>query len=159
MSLLDNRQHERKAFLKKPFFTVDNMKLNKADEEFMDKVIDIITENIGDENFSVESMADTFCMSRSSLLRRIKTLFNLSPVELIRLIKLKKAAELFQEGKYRIGDVCYMVGINSSSYFSKLFFRQFGVTPKAFEKQCLKKSQAPAAAKEKLEGDGHPEEA
>lgn len=159
MSLLDNRQHERKAFLKKPFFTVDNMKLNKADEEFMDKVIDIITENIGDENFSVESMADTFCMSRSSLLRRIKTLFNLSPVELIRLIKLKKAAELIQEGKYRIGDVCYMVGINSSSYFSKLFFRQFGVTPKAFEKQCLKKSQAPAAAKEKLEGDGHPEEA
>lgn len=152
MSLLDNRQHEREAFLKKPFFTVDNMKLNKADEEFMNKVIAIITDNIGDENFSVESMADTFCMSRSSLLRRIKTLFNLSPVELIRLIKLKKAAELIQEGKYRIGDVCYMVGINSSSYFSKLFFRQFGITPKAFEKQCLKKSQAPEAAKEKLDG-------
>lgn len=150
MSLLDNRQHERKAFLKKPFFTVDNMKLNKADEEFMNKVIAIITENIGDENFSVESMSDTFCMSRSSLLRRIKALFNLSPVELIRLIKLKKAAELIQEGKYRIGDVCYMVGINSSSYFSKLFFRQFGVTPKAFEKQCLKNSQAHEAAREKL---------
>ena len=64
-------------------------------------------------------------------------------MELIRLIKLKKAAELIQEGKYRIGDVCFMVGINSSSYFSKLFFKQFGVTPKAFEKQCQKNS-APA---------------
>ena len=140
MSLLDNRQHERKAFLKKPFFTIDSMKLNKADEEFMNK---IVTDNIADENFSVEAMAEAFCMSRSSLLRRIKTLFNLSPVELIRLIKLKKAAELIQEGKYRIGDVCFMVGINSSSYFSKLFFKQFGVTPKAFEKQCQKNS-APA---------------
>lgn len=150
MSLLDNREHERKAFLKKPFFTVDNMKLNKADEEFMNRVIAIITENISDENFSVEAMADTFCMSRSSLLRRIKTLFNLSPVELIRLIKLKKAAELIQEGKYRIGDVCFMVGINSSSYFSKLFFKQFGVTPKAFEKQCQKNSPTAEAAREKL---------
>lgn len=143
MSLLDNRQHERKAFLKKPFFTIDSMKLNKADEEFMNKVVKIVTDNIADENFSVEAMAEAFCMSRSSLLRRIKTLFNLSPVELIRLIKLKKAAELIQEGKYRIGDVCFMVGINSSSYFSKLFFKQFGVTPKAFEKQCQKNS-APA---------------
>lgn len=135
-SLLENRKHERKAFLKQPFFSIDNMKMTKADEEFMNKVMKIITDNISDENFSVESMADVFCMSRSSLLRKIKTLFNLSPIELIRLIRLKKAAELIQEGKYRIGDVCFMVGINSSSYFSKLFFRQFGVTPKGFEKQC-----------------------
>lgn len=136
MSLLDNRIHERKAFMKQPFFSVDKMKLNKADEEFMNKVVAIITENISDENFSVEAMTEALYMSRSSLLRRIKALFNLSPVELIRLIKLKKAAEFIQEGKYRIGDVCFMVGINSSSYFSKLFSRQFGVTPKVFEKQC-----------------------
>lgn len=145
LSLLENRKHERKAFLKQPFFSIDNMKMTKADEEFMNKVIKIITDNIADENFSVESMADVFCMSRSSLLRKIKTLFNLSPIELIRLIRLKKAAELIQEGKYRIGDVCFMVGINSSSYFSKLFFRQFGVTPKGFEKQCQQNARTPEA--------------
>lgn len=138
MALLDNRRQERKAFLNKPFFSVDNMKLNPADEEFMNKVIKVINDNISDEGFSVEGMADIMCMSRSSLLRKIKTIFNLSPVELIRLVRLKKAAELIQEGKYRIADVCFMVGINSSSYFSKLFFKQFGVTPKAFEKQCQK---------------------
>lgn len=147
LSLLENRKHERKAFLKQPFFSIDNMKMTKADEEFMNKVIKIITDNIADENFSVESMADVFCMSRSSLLRKIKTLFNLSPIELIRLIRLKKAAELIQEGKYRIGDVCFMVGINSSSYFSKLFFRQFGITPKGFEKQCQQAGRSGEAAK------------
>ena len=141
-SLLDNRRHERKAFLNKPFFTVDNMKMNKADEEFMNKVVALINENISNEGFNVESMADKFCMSRSSLLRKIKTLFNLSPVELIRIIRLKKAAELIQEGKYRMGDICYMVGINSQSYFTRLFFKQFGITPKAFEKQCQEKAAA-----------------
>ena len=69
-------------------------------------------------------MADILCMSRSSLLRKIKTIFNLSPLDFIRLIRLKKAAEYIQEGKYRIGDICYMVGINSPSYFSKLFLKQ-----------------------------------
>lgn len=135
LSLLDNRRREREAFAKRPFFSVNNMQMNKADEEFMNKVIKVIEDNITDDNFGVERMADILCMSRSSLLRKIKTLFNLSPLDFIRLIKLKKAAEFIQEGKYRIGDICYMVGINSPSYFSKLFLKQFGMTPKDFEKQ------------------------
>lgn len=135
LSLLNNRRKEREAFSKRPFFPVNNMQMNKADEEFMEKVISVIQENIVDENFNVERLADILCMSRSSLLRKIKILFNLSPVDFIRLIRLKKAAQLILEGKYRIGDICEMVGINSSSYFSKLFLRQFGMTPKEFEKQ------------------------
>lgn len=160
-SLLENRRHERRSLVKKPFFTVDNMKMSKADEEFMNKVVQIIQDNISDENFNVETMADVMCMSRSSLLRKIKALFNLSPLELIRLVKLKKAAELIKEGKYRIGDICFMVGINSSSYFSKLFLKQFGITPKAFEMQCQKNARAastppaqpapPSAAEDKNE--------
>lgn len=144
ISLLDNRRNERKAYLKKPFFTVDNMKMSKSDEEFMNKVVESINKNIDDDSFSVETMADVLCMSRSSLLRKIKSLFNLSPVELIRLVRMKRAAELIQEGDHRISEICYLVGFNSSSYFSKLFFRQFGVTPKAFAKQCEeKKKQKP----------------
>lgn len=140
-ALLDNRRLERVAFSKKPFFKVDNMQMNKGDEEFMQKVIQSIESNMSDENFSVEKMSDILCMSRSTLLRKIKTVFNLSPLELIRLIKLKKAAEYIQSGKYRIGDVCEMIGINSPSYFSKLFLQQFGISPKDFEKQCQQQSQ------------------
>ena len=142
LSLLNNRRREREAFSKRPFFSVDNMQMNKADEEFMNKVIRIIEDNLTDDNFGVEKMADILCMSRSSLLRKIKTIFNLSPLDFIRLIRLKKAAEYIQEGKYRIGDICYMVGINSPSYFSKLFLKQFGMTPKDFEKQYQSGRQA-----------------
>lgn len=69
-------------------------------------------------------------------MRQIMAIFNMSPSELIRLVKLKKAAELIQDGRYRIGEICEMIGMSSPSYFSKLFFKQFDITPKAFEKQC-----------------------
>ena len=134
-SLLSNRRIEREAFSKRPFFPVHNMQMNKGDEEFANRVIKEIQNNITDINFGVERMAENLGMSRSNLLRKIKNLFNLSPVDFIRLIRLKKAAELIQEGKFRIGDICYMVGINSSSYFGKLFLKQFGMTPKEFEKK------------------------
>lgn len=142
LSLLSNRRKEREAFSKRPFFPVNDMQMSKADEEFMNKLMTVIQDNIADENFNVERMAEILCMSRSSLLRKIKMQFNLSPLDFIRLVRLKKAAELIQEGGYLIGDVCYMVGISSPSYFGKLFQKQFGITPKEFEKQnqiaCMK---------------------
>ena len=101
----------------------------------MDRIIAIIHENITDENFGVERLAEILFLSRSSLLRKIKVLSGLSPNDFIRLIRLKKAAELILDGQHRIGEICYLVGINSPSYFSKIFQKQFGVTPKDFEKQ------------------------
>ena len=135
LSLLNNRQKEREAFSKRPFFPVQNMQMRKEDEVFMNKVIEVINANMEDETFNVERMAEALCLSRSSLLRKIKTLFNMSPIDFIRLIRLKKAAELIQDGKYRVGEISYMVGFGSHSYFSKLFFKQFGMTPKDFEQQ------------------------
>lgn len=139
-SILDNRRREREAFAKNPFYTSENALVGEADREFMEKVRQLIEENIADENFGVDSLCDKLNMSRSALLRKIKSLFGLSPIEVIRTLKLKKAAELIQDGRYRISDVCYMVGIATPSYFSKIFFKQFGVTPKDFEKQCRSKN-------------------
>ena len=137
-SLLINRAKEREAFSKRPFFPIDNIQMSKEDEEMMQKVMDIINENINDEDFNVEKLADIMCMSRSSLLRKIKQLFNMPPLEFIRLVRLKKAAELIQEGNHRIGEICYMVGFSNPSYFAKMFNRQFGLTPKEFEQHMAK---------------------
>jgi AraC-like DNA-binding protein len=139
VSLLYNRQKEREAFSKRPFFPTNKMQMNKVDEEFMNKVIRTIEENIIDTNLNVEHLAEILGMSRSSLLRKIKMLSNLSPAgsQARSPMRLSPNAGLFHihEGKYLIGDICFMVGINSPSYFSKLFLKQFGMTPKDFEKQ------------------------
>lgn len=134
-TLLNNRQREKKAFMQKPFLAIQQMGMNKADEQFMNKVIEIIHENITDTNFNVERLADLVYMSRSSLHRKIKALSGLAPTDFMRLIKLKRAAEIILEGNYHIGEVCYLVGINSPSYFIKIFSKQFGMTPKEFRNQ------------------------
>ena len=54
----------------------------------------------------------------------------MTPNDYLRLERLKKAAQLLQEGKYRINEICYMVGFSSPSYFAKCFQKQFGVLPK-----------------------------
>ena len=69
-------------------------------------------------------------MSRSSFYRKIKGALDMTPNDYLRLERLKKAAQLLQEGKYRINEICYMVGFSSPSYFAKCFQKQFGVLPK-----------------------------
>ena len=66
-------------------------------------------------------------MSRSSLNRKIKGILDLTPNDYIRLERLKKAAQLLQEGECKINEVCYMTGFNTPSYFTKCFQKQFGV--------------------------------
>jgi AraC-like DNA-binding protein len=59
-------------------------------------------------------------------------LADITPNEMIQMVRLKKAASLLANGKYHINEVCYMVGFSNPSYFSKCFQKQFGVKPNDF---------------------------
>ena len=94
-----------------------------------------------DESFNVEKLASNHNMSRTVLHRKIKSLFDLPPVEYIRIVRLQRAAELLIEGNVTIAEAGAMVGINTPSYFSRLFQKQFGVTPKVFVIQQREKGK------------------
>jgi AraC-like DNA-binding protein len=83
----------------------------------------------------VEDIAEQFCLSRSSFYRKIKGVLDLTPSEYIRVERLKKAAQLLKEKEYKVNEICYMVGFNSPSYFTKCFQQQFGILPKDFQEQ------------------------
>ena len=134
-SLLENRKREKEAFIKKPYVTSQSIGLCKADEELINKIIGIIEENITDSNFGVERLSEIINMSRSILHRKIKALTDLSSLDFIRIIRLKRAAELLQEGELRINEISDRVGFQSPSYFAKIFQKQFGVTPTEFAQQ------------------------
>ena len=108
------------------------MALTKADEEFIQRLNEVIQMNLSNPDFCMENMADGMNMSRSNFYRKIKGVLDLSPNEYLRLERLKKAAQLLKEGENRINEICYTVGFNSPSYFSKCFQKQFGVSPKDF---------------------------
>ncbi|MDU1890350.1 MAG: two-component regulator propeller domain-containing protein [Dysgonomonas sp.] len=135
IALLENRKREKIAFMQKPFLAVQQVSMNKADEQFMNKLVNHIHDNIIDTNFNVEKLAELVNVSRSSLHRKVRALTGLPPTDFIRLIRLKKAAEMIIENDYNINEVCYLVGINSPSYFIKIFSKQFGMTPKEFKNQ------------------------
>ncbi|NLI99979.1 MAG: response regulator [Bacteroidales bacterium] len=134
-SLLQNREKLRETFLKHPYIGANSMAHTKSDEEFIRKLHTIVLDNLDNSEFIVEDIAEHFNMSRASFYRKIKGVLNLSPNEYIRVERLKKAALLLKEKTYKVNEVCYMVGFNSPSYFSKCFQQQFGVLPKDFEQK------------------------
>ncbi|MEG0647158.1 MAG: response regulator, partial [Bacteroides sp.] len=133
-NLLENRMKLRQNFANNPYIATNSMAQNKADEDFLNKLTEKVKQNLDNENFNIDNLAEEMNMSRTSLHRKIKGITELTPGDFIRIIRLKKAAELLMEGEYRINEICMLVGIHSLSYFSKSFQKQFGVLPKDFAK-------------------------
>lgn len=131
-NLLDMRSLLRKKFSESPLEPLNAMASNPVDDRLLTDLSKIIEENFSNPDMSVDLLASSLGISRSSLYSKIKTLTNMTPNELIQLTRLKKAARLLAENKYRVSEIGYMVGFNSSSYFSKCFKQQFGVTPVEF---------------------------
>ena len=131
-NLINSREKLRQAFAQSPFVAANTMALTKADEEFMKKLNEIIQGNFHNPDFSMDDIVDSLNMSRSNFYRKIKGVLDLSLNEYLRLERLKRAAQLLKEGNGRVNEICYMVGFNSPSYFSKCFQKQFGVLPKDF---------------------------
>ena len=95
---------------------------------FMRKVINVIEDNIANENFNVKILADTLCMSQPTLYRKVKEHFQLTVTELIRKIRMNRAASLLAMRKYTILEITEMVGYNDYETFRKHFKSQFGVS-------------------------------
>lgn len=133
ISIIENRNHLRDRFLSSPLqYYKENKENNNANVEFVDKLNSIILDHITDETISIEMLAEEFSMSRSNIHKKVKSIIGITPNEYIRLIKLNKAAQLLSTGKYKVTEVCYMVGFNTPSYFTKCFSEQFGKLPKDY---------------------------
>ncbi len=108
-------------------------KVESADEKFLLKVKTAIVTRMSDEQLSVESLADEIGLSRSQLFRKITALAGISVNELIRKLRLQKAAQLLKQKWGSVSQVCYEVGFSNPSYFSKIFKEEFGILPSEFD--------------------------
>ena len=131
-NILSSRKALMEKFASSPQENPNLLKYGTLDTEWLNKVDQIINANISSMEFSVQQLADEMFVSRSNLQRKMKSLTGMSPNEYVRLVKLKKAAELLLTDNYRINEVCYMCGFNTPSYFTSCFFKQFGILPKEF---------------------------
>ena len=105
---------------------------SSKDEQFIQKIKEILDENISDPKFNVNMLAKETNISSAQLYRRLKSLSGYSPVEFIRLIRLQKAYSLLNNENKTVKEICYITGFNNLSYFIKCFKEQFGETPAHF---------------------------
>jgi len=132
INLIRNRRREQQNFINSPLAHFRSVALNKTDEDFLRKLNSTLIDNISETDLSVEKVSEIMGISVSTLYRKVKALTDLNSVEYIRLTRLKKAAELLAEGKFRINEISYLVGFSSPSYFATSFQKQFGISPSQF---------------------------
>jgi len=119
-------------FAKQNSFTPQQPSISSHDENFMHKVMQEIEHNMDNSDYSVDTMAVTIGVSRTILLKKIKGLTGLTPVEFIRDIKLQRAAQLLSTRQLSVKEVIYMVGMTDVKYFRECFRKKYGKTPREF---------------------------
>ena len=105
--------------------------------DFIEKAEAIILENIANEQFGVSELADLMNMSRSSLLRKIKTHTQLSASQFIRQVRVTKGLEMLKQTSLTVAEISYRVGFGNTSYFIKCFREQYGYSPGEVRKGVL----------------------
>lgn len=103
-------------------------------QTLLNKITEIVLNNMQDENFSVEQLAEKAGMSRTTLHRKIKEMTKVSVSRFIREIRLQKAMELLNQGEGTVAEIAYQVGFGSPTYFIKCFHDHYGFPPGEIKK-------------------------
>lgn len=119
--------------------------LSKLDNEFIEKITQLVEDNLSSEKIDITYLSDKMCMSGSTLYRKMKALTGLSTNEYIRKVKMQNAERLLLEGKYNISEIAYKIGMNSTGYFRQCFKDEFGVSPSDYLKQFTSPTPPPSS--------------
>ncbi|MCU4174276.1 two-component regulator propeller domain-containing protein [Carboxylicivirga sp. N1Y90] len=137
--LLEKRSKQQKQFQKTIEIDPGEVKITSMDEKLIKKAIDLVNKNIGESSFSVEDFSQELGMSRVYLYKKMTSLTGKSPIEFIRIIRLKRGAQLLEKSQMNISEVAYEVGFNSPRLFSKYFKNEYGMLPNVYVKVKQKK--------------------
>ncbi len=138
--LLATRQRLRERFREQVVVKPSDVSARSVDQTFFEKVVRTIDEEIGNPDFSVPQLADAMAMSPSQLGRKIRALINQSPGQLIRSLRLQRAADLIVANAGNIAEIGYRVGFNDQSHFSRTFKRHFGKAPAEYRREAASES-------------------
>lgn len=128
-SLLNNRNKIKEYFAQSPLAHIKSMAHSKMDEEFLEKMNHFIVEHISDADLDVDHLAMAMNMSRATFYRKVKSISNLSPNEMINISRLKKAVELMNTRMFPLSEIAERVGYQTLTQLGRNFQKQFRLTP------------------------------
>jgi signal transduction histidine kinase/ligand-binding sensor domain-containing protein/DNA-binding response OmpR family regulator len=134
-NLIASRRRLRDRFAGKRIeLHAENVDISSADARYLQRIRWIIEEHLSDETFGVTELSDRVNQDRSHLYRRIRSLLGETPTDLIRRLRLERAAQLLAGQAGSVAEIAYAVGFRGVSYFCKCFRDAYGVTPSAYRK-------------------------
>ena len=110
--------------------------LGAQDQTFVTRLREVIRDNMGDSDFSVERIGEEIGLSRVQLYRKVKALTDQTPVELLRKARLERSRRLIEKTEKSVSEIAYEVGFTSPSYFNKCFKDEFGISPGAMREKA-----------------------
>ena len=109
--------------------------ITSLDEQLVADAIKYVEANIGRSDLSVEELSRELGMSRVHLYKKLSQITGKTPIEFIRIIRLKRAAQLLRESQRNVSEIAYQLGFNNPKYFSKYFRDEFGVLPSVYQER------------------------
>ena len=134
-NLIEQRKKLKERFAKDGLFNLEDKNLTPVDKSFLKKIIQIVYDHISDTSFGVDTFASEIALSRVTLHKKLVSLIGVPPSELIKRIRLSKAAKLLQGNQENISEIALDVGFSNPAYFSECFRKQFGVTPSQYQQK------------------------
>jgi len=111
----------------------EDQKIMPQDEAFLQKIKDEVEKNIDDSSFLIDDLAAAMAMSRTVFFKKMKSLTGLAPIDFVRDIKIKYAANLLETQQYTVKEVSYMIGISDTKYFAQCFKKVYKMTPSEYK--------------------------
>lgn len=134
-NLIQSNQRMKSLFRTQINIEPSEITVSTFDQKLLKKCLQIVEDNMKNVDFGVDELCREVGISRPQLYRKIKSLVGLSPVQFIRSIRLKRAAQILSQDNSSVSEVMYNVGFNNLSYFSKVFKEEFGCLPKQYKDQ------------------------
>ena len=134
VKLLEQREKLKEKFSEEPGIVRSAVYASERDKEFVSQLHQILVANLGNSHFSVDEFAALMNVGRTVFYKKVKGVTGYSPNEYLRIMRMKKAAELLLAGDLTVSEVSYKVGIDDPFYFSKCFKAQFGMAPSVYQK-------------------------
>ena len=131
-NLLNARETIKQKFAQVITLEPKNMVINTTEQNFLNKIIQVIEDRIADPDFDVPTLASEIGMSQPVLYKKIRALTDLSVNDFIKSLRIKRAAQLLKQGTGNITEIAYSVGFSDRKYFSSEFKKHFGKTPSEF---------------------------
>jgi DNA-binding response OmpR family regulator len=132
-NILSQQEKMRKTYQKQVDVTPTELQVDSPEELFIKKVLLLIDANISNPNFSVEELSSEMFVSRYTLYKKILQMTGKTPNELVRSMRLKRAAQLLETGHLTISQICHKVGFKSQKYFVRTFKAEFNSIPSKYQ--------------------------